>query len=82
MDLTVHIRDELVDRVRGADPARLERGALEAVLLAAEGGERAVSGHVPDLSPQEAAARLRAARPGNRLPDGVSIRERMVHGRA
>jgi hypothetical protein len=82
MDLTVHIPDELAHRVRGADLARLERAALEAVLRAAEGGERAVSGYAPDLSPQEAAARLRAARPGNRLPEGVSIRDLMVHGRA
>nr|WP_294549572.1 hypothetical protein [uncultured Rhodopila sp.] len=82
MDLTVHIPDELADRVRRADSARLERAALEAVLRAAEGGERARSGHAPDLSPQEAAVRLRAARPGNRLPEGVSIRDLMVHGRA
>ena len=82
MNLTVRIPDEHADRVRGADPARLERAALEGVLRAAEVGERderAVPGHTPHLSPQEAAARLRAAR---HLPEGVSIRDLMVHGRA
>jgi glyoxylase-like metal-dependent hydrolase (beta-lactamase superfamily II) len=68
--------------VRAADPARLEQTALEVVLRAAEDGERAVPGHVSNPSPQEAAARLRAARPHNPLPEGVSIRELMVHGRA
>ncbi len=82
MNLTVRIPDELADRVRAADPARLEQAALEAVLRFAEDGERAVLGHASDLSPREAAARLRVARPGNPLPEGVSIRELMVHGRA
>nr|WP_294527712.1 hypothetical protein [uncultured Rhodopila sp.] len=68
--------------VRAADPARLEQTALEVVLRAAEDGERAAPGHVSDPSPQEAAARLRAARPHNPQPEAVSIRELMVHGHA
>jgi hypothetical protein len=85
MNLIVHIPDEHAARVSGADPARLERAALEAVLRATEGDGReqhALAGIASDLSPQEAAARMRAARPGNQLPPGVSIRDLMTHGRA
>lgn len=86
MNLTVRIPDELADRIRGADPARLERAALAAVLRAVEDDafeeQRAVAGIVSDFSPSEAAARMRAARPDNRLPDGVTIHALMTHGRA
>jgi hypothetical protein len=33
-------------------------------------------------SPAEAAARMRESRPGNKLPDGVTIRDLMTYGRA
>jgi predicted transcriptional regulator len=33
-------------------------------------------------SPGEAAARIRRSRPGNKLPDGVTIRDLMTYGRA
>lgn len=83
MNLIVHIPDEHAARVSGADPARLERAALEAVLRATEGRDQhALAGIASDLSPQEAARRMRAARPGNQLPPGVSIRDLMTHGRA
>ena len=85
MNLIVRIPDEHAARVRGADPERLERAALEAVLRAAADGaqeQRAMDGFASDLSPQEAAVRMRAARPGNQLPPGVSIRDLMTYGRA
>lgn len=85
MNLIVHIPDEHAARVSSADPERLERAALEAVLRVAGDGvraPRALEGIASDLSPQEAAARMRAARPGNQLPPGVTIRELMTHGRA
>jgi hypothetical protein len=83
MNLIVHIPDEHAARVSGADPARLERAALEAVLRATEGRDQhALVGIASDLSPQEAAARRGAARPGNQLPPGVGIRDLMTYGRA
>jgi hypothetical protein len=33
-------------------------------------------------SPAEAAARMRTSRPGNKLPDGITIRDLMTYGRA
>jgi hypothetical protein len=33
-------------------------------------------------SPAEAAARMRQSRPGNKLPEGVTIRDLMTYGRA
>jgi hypothetical protein len=33
-------------------------------------------------SPAEAAARMRASRPDNKLPEGVTIRDLMTYGRA
>jgi hypothetical protein len=44
--------------------------------------QRAMVNIDSDLSPQEAAARMRAARPDNQLPPGVTIRDLMTHGRA
>ena len=85
MNLIVRIPDEHAARVSSADPARLERAALEAVLRATEDGARearAMDGIASELSPQEAAARMRAARPGNQLPPGTSIRDLMTYGRA
>ncbi|HUB14940.1 MAG TPA: hypothetical protein VMB34_23540 [Acetobacteraceae bacterium] len=85
MNLIVRIPDEHAARASSADPQRLERAALEAVLRAAEDSAReqpAMDGIVSDLSPQQAAARMRAARPANELPPGVSIRDLMTYGRA
>jgi len=87
VNLTVRIPipDEYADRVSAADPARLERAALEAVLRAATegtGDQPAMAGIASDLSPQEAATQMRAARPGNKLPQGVTIRDLMIEGRA
>ncbi len=85
MNLIVHIPDEHAARVSAVDPARLERAALEAVLRAAgEGAEapHALAGIATDLSPQEAAAQMRAARPGNPLPPDISIRDLATFGRA
>lgn len=85
MNLIVRIPDEHATRVSGADSARLERAALEAVLRVLEDDRddpRALEGIASDLSPREAAARMRAARPGNTLPPGISIRDLMTHGRA
>jgi hypothetical protein len=87
MNLTVHIPipDEYAARVSAVDPAHLERVALEAVLHAATegmGDQPAMAGITSDLSPHEAAAQMRAARSGNPLPQGVSIRDLMSYGRA
>lgn len=82
MNLVVHIPDEFASRVSGIDPARL-RAALEAVLRTAEESapdeQRAMAVIVSEFSPQEAAARMRAARPGNKLPPDVTIRDLMTH---
>ena len=85
MNLIVRIPDEHTARVSGVDPDRLERAALEAILRSADSETRnwpAAEGIASDLTPQEAAARMRAARPGNLLPPGVSIRDLITHGRA
>jgi hypothetical protein len=85
MNLIVHIPDEHAARVNGADRERLERAALAAVLRAADEGAHephALAGITTDLSPQEAATQIRAARPGNPLPPDVSIRDLMTFGRA
>jgi hypothetical protein len=83
MNLIVHIPDEHAARVSGADPARLERAALEAVLRATEGRDQhALVGIATDLPPHVGGARMRAARPGNQLPPGVGIRDLMTYGRA
>lgn len=85
MNLTVHIPDEHAARVSAVDPERLERAALEAVLRAADEGAHephALAGIATDLSPREAAAQMRAARPGNKLPPDTSIRDLMTFGRA
>jgi hypothetical protein len=79
MHLTVHIPDDLADRVRRADSARLERAALDATLRAA----RTASAPCPVMPPtfRRRKRQLACARRA-RLPEGVSIRELMVHGRA
>ncbi len=85
MNFIIRIPDEHAAQVSGADAERLERAALEAVLRATDGGARdqhALAGIATDLSPREAAARMRAARAGNPLPPGLSIRDLMTHGRA
>ena len=85
MNLILHIPDEHAARVSAVDPGRLERVALAAVLRAAAEAERephALAGIATDLSPREAAAQMRAARPGNRLPPDAGIRDLMTHGRA
>jgi len=85
MNLIVRIPDEHAARVSRTDPERIERAALEAVLRAAEDGARepcAMDGIASDRSPQEAAARMRAARPGNQLPPGVTIRDLVTYKRA
>lgn len=77
MNLTVHIPDDLARRLAavGASP---ERVALEALRHAADDLERAAGARTPAA----AAARMRRSRAGNVLPDGVTIRELMTHGRA
>jgi hypothetical protein len=83
MNLIVHIPDEHAARVSGADPARLERAALEAVLRATEGRDQhALVGIAPHLPPLGGGARRPPPRPGNQLPPGVGIRDLMTYGRA
>lgn len=82
MNVIVRIPDEHTARVSSVDPERLEKAALEAILRTADGNRPALSGVVSDLSPQEAAARMRAARVGRKLPPGVTIRDLMTYGRA
>jgi len=80
MNITVRIPDDIVARLTeaGANPEDLARAALS---KAADSLARDRQ-PTPRLTPAEAAARMRAARPGNTLPDGVSIRDLMIHGRA
>jgi hypothetical protein len=85
MNLIVRIPEEYAARVSGVDSERLERAALEAVLRVTEDGargQRALADIASDLSPNEAAARMLAARPGNPLPSDITIRDLMTHGRA
>ena len=56
------------------------RDALERYLVQMHG--RTNPTPAPRRSPAEAAARMRARRIGNILPEGVSIRDLMTHGRA
>jgi Arc/MetJ-type ribon-helix-helix transcriptional regulator len=66
------------DRRTAAD---LVRDALERYL--ADWRNRAINPpEKPRLTPAQAAARLRESRKGNVLPDGVTIRDLMTHGRA
>jgi predicted transcriptional regulator len=83
MNLTVRIPDDLAKRLTavGASP---ERVALEALQHAAddlERGQRA-AGAAVDRTPAEAAARMRRSRPGNVLPEGMTVRDLMTYGRA
>lgn len=84
MNLTVRIPDDLAARLAavGASP---ERVALEALHRAADALERAhreTAGAGPRRTPAEAGARMRHARAGNVLPEGVTIRDLMTFGRA
>ena len=85
MNLIVRIPDEHAARVTAVDATQLQRVALEAALRATDSAgrdPRAVAGIASDLSPQQAATGMRAARTGNRLPPGVTIRDLMTDGRA
>lgn len=82
MNVIVRIPEEHTARVSSVDPERLEQAALEAILRTADADRFAVVGIESKLTPQEAAARMRAARPGNKLPPGVTIRDLMTYGRA
>lgn len=81
MNVIVRIPEEHTARVSSVDPERLEQVALEAILRTADADRFAVVGIESKLTPQEAAARMRAARPGNKLPPGVTIRDLMTYGR-
>lgn len=80
MTLIVRIPDDLAKRLAavGASP---ERVALEALQHAADDLERAAVAIV-DRTPAEAAARMRRSRPGNVLPEGITIRDLMSYRRA
>ena len=82
MNVIIHIPDEHTALVSSIDPERLEKAALEAILRIADGDRPALACIVSDLTPQEAAARMRAARVGRKLPPGVTIRDLMTYGRA
>jgi len=63
--------------------ADVVREALERYLADWRNGVRPAHEPVPARrTPAEAAARLRELRKGNVLPDGVTIRDLMTHGRA
>lgn len=64
--------------------AEVVREALERYLAEWRKGARLPHGHhrLARRTPTEAAARLRERRTGNVLPEGVTIRDLMTHGRA
>ena len=93
LTLRIPVPDQDAARVRAVPHARLEQAALAAVLrVAAEGAsdQPATAGidsdrsaqDVPGRTPAEAVARMRQARAGNVLPEGVTIRDLMTFGRA
>jgi len=84
MNLILDVPDDLAERLcaGGANPAHV---ALAALNQAADALARGAHPTPPDAArrtPAEAAARMRASRAGNILPEGVAIRDLMTHGRA
>jgi hypothetical protein len=89
-DIDLAIPSALVAEIRAAaddehrPAAELVREALERYLADwRKATSLADRGRTPSKrTPAEAAARLRELREGNVLPDGISLRDLMTHGRA
>jgi hypothetical protein len=83
MNVTLHIPESLAARLRaaGASPEQVALDALQRAADDLERGQPAASGLVQPRSPAAAAARIRLSRPGNVLPNGVSVRDLMTHWR-
>ena len=88
MSVTVHIPDDLAARLEaaGADP---ERVALDALRRVADELERRPQPATEPVNVEErranvraAAARIRQARVGTTVPEGVTIRDLVNYGRA
>ena len=84
MNLIVHIPETLATRLTaaGANPEHLALVALAQAADELERGRQAAASEVVRRTPAEAAARIRASRASNILPEGVDIRDLMTHGRA
>ncbi len=84
MNLTVRIPEPLAARLAaaGVNPEPLVLAALSHAADELERGQHAVPAEPPRRTPAEAAARMRAARTGNVLPEGITIRDLLTHGRA
>ena len=81
MNLVLNIPDELAARIArgGGDPEAL---AVAALRQAADRMEAVPTApRDPAAAARAAGARIRANRVGNRLPDGVSIRDLIEAGR-
>ncbi len=72
-------RIEEAARIQHRPPSDVVRTALEQYL---KNSSLPVSNSSGMRSPIEAAARMRQSRPGNTLPEGITLRELMTHGRA
>lgn len=89
MNVTVHISDELAARLKaaGANPERLALDALHRAADELEQRRQSAPG-VPGsadagrAAARTAAARIRQERVGTTLPEGVTIRDLVNHGRA
>jgi hypothetical protein len=88
MNVTVHIPDDLAARLEAAG-ADLERLTLDALRRAADELERqpqpaaeTADAQARRAGARAAAARIRQARVGATLPEGVTIRDLVNYGRA
>jgi hypothetical protein len=84
MNVTLHIPDGIAEVLTeaGADAERLALAALKQAADTFERGKTSTGSENARRAPAEAAARMRESRVGNVLPDGVTIRDLMAHGRA
>jgi hypothetical protein len=84
MNLILNIPETLAARLAaaGADPEHLALLALQQAANELERLQQAGAPKAPHRTPSDAASRMRASRLGNVLPEGVSIRDLMTHGRA
>jgi hypothetical protein len=84
MNLILKIPETLAARLAaaGADPEHLALAALQQAANELERGQQSGAPNAARRTPSDAAARMRASRAGNILPEGVTIRDLMTHGRA
>ena len=84
MNVILNIPETLAARLTaaGANPEHLALMALQQAADQLERAQQAGAPKPPHRTPSDAASRMRASRPGNVLPEGVSIRDLLTHGRA